>query len=140
MPVRVTMDAFRSRSFAATVRRISTYVLDREKQARTVEVEAELLALEDRPTLLAGYSADMEIVIAKQEQALRVPTDLLVDERFVFVLNADNRIERRAVELGLANWHFTQIVSGLESGDAIVGNIGTKGVVEGTEVAVVDAP
>lgn len=140
MPVRVTMDAFRSRSFAATVRRISTYVLDREKQARTVEVEAELLALEDRPTLLAGYSADMEIVIAKQEQALRVPTDLLVDERFVFVLNADNRIERRAVELGLANWHFTQIVSGLESGDAIVGNIGTKGVVEGAEVAVVDAP
>lgn len=139
MPVRVTMDAFRDRSFEARVRRIATYVLDLEKQARTVEVEAELTHSEDMPILLAGYSADMEIVIDAQPQALRIPTDLLIDEEYVFVLD-DQRIERREVAIGLANWHFSQVLSGLKAGEFIVGNIGTKGVVEGAEVRVVDAP
>ena len=138
MPVRITMDAFRDRSFEARVRRISTYVLDLEKQARTVEVEAEFTHNEDIPILLAGYSADMEIVIDAQQQALRIPTDLLVDEKYVFVLNND-LIERREVTIGLANWHFSEILSGLKAGEFIVGNIGTKGVVEGARVKVVDA-
>jgi len=70
---------------------------------------------------------------------LRIPTDLLVDEEYVFVLD-DQRIERREVAIGLANWHFSQVLSGLKAGEFIVGNIGTKGVVEGAEVRVVDAP
>ncbi len=87
MPVRVTMDSFRERDFPATIRRISTYVLDFEKQARTVEVEADLLADQQMPRLLAGYSADMEIVLEAKENALRVPTELIVDEKFVLVVD-----------------------------------------------------
>jgi len=36
------LDAFRDRNFPAHVRRVAPYVLDAEKQARTVEVEAEI--------------------------------------------------------------------------------------------------
>ena len=36
MPVRITLDAFAHRRFAGHVRRIADYVLDVEKQARTV--------------------------------------------------------------------------------------------------------
>ena len=140
MPVRVTMDAFRQRNFPAKVRRISTYVLDLEKQARTVAVEAELDADQQMPLLLAGYSADMEIVLQAKSSALRVPTELLVDERFVLLVNQDNRIERRELELGLSNWHFSEVVSGAQQGDKIIGNIGTQGLVEGAEVRVVDGP
>ena len=140
MPVRVTMDAFRERNFAAVVRRISTYVLDLEKQARTVEIEAELDADQPRPLLLAGYSADMEIVLDAKESALRVPTELLVDERFVLLVNQNNRVERRELVLGLANWHFTEVISGAQQGDRVIQNIGTQGVVEGAEVRVVDRP
>jgi HlyD family secretion protein len=140
MPVRVTMDAFRERNFAATVRRISTYVLDLEKQARTVEVEAELDIDKQMPILLAGYSADMEIVLDAKTSALRVPTELLVDEKFVLLVNKKNRVERRELVLGLSNWHFSEVLSGAQQGDKIISNIGVQGVDEGVEVRVVDAP
>jgi HlyD family secretion protein len=140
MPVRVTMDAFRERNFAATVRRISTYVLDLEKQARTVEVEAELDIDKQMPILLAGYSADMEIVLDAKSSALRVPTELLVDETFVLLVNKKNRVERRELVLGLSNWHFSEVLSGAQQGDKIISNIGVQGVDEGVEVRVVDAP
>jgi len=140
MPVRVTMDAFRERNFPAVVRRISTYVLDLEKQARTVEVEAELDSDEQMPLLLAGYSADMEIVLDAKNSALRVPTELLVDERFVLMVNQDHLVERRELVLGLSNWHFSEVISGALEGDQIIGNIGTQAVVDGAEVRVVDAP
>jgi HlyD family secretion protein len=139
MPVRVTMDAFRERNFAATVRRISTYVLDLEKQARTVEVEAELDIDKQMPILLAGYSADMEIVLDAKTSALRVPTELLVDEKFVLLVNKKNRVERRELVLGLSNWHFSEVLSGAQQGDKIISNIGVQGVDEGVEVRVVDA-
>ena len=139
MPVRVTMDAFRERNFPATVRRISTYVLDLEKQARTVEVEADLDIDKQMPILLAGYSADMEIILDAKPSALRVPTELLVDEKYVLLVNQNNRIERRELVMGLSNWHFTEVISGARQGDKIIGNIGTQGLIEGAEVRVVDA-
>jgi HlyD family secretion protein len=40
MPARVSMDAFPNRTFPATVRRVAPYVLDVERQARTVDIEA----------------------------------------------------------------------------------------------------
>ena len=62
MPARVTLDAFKDRSFPAHARRVAPYVLDTEKQARTVEVEAEI---DDRgdALLLPGYSADVEVIL-----------------------------------------------------------------------------
>jgi HlyD family secretion protein len=134
------MDACRERNFPAVVRRISTYVLDLEKQARTVEVEAELDSDEQMPLLLAGYSADMEIVLDAKNLALRVPTELLIDEKFVLMVNQDNLVERRELVLGLSNWHFSEVISGALEGDQIIGNIGAQAVVDGAEVRVVDAP
>jgi HlyD family secretion protein len=136
MPVRVTMDSFRDRDFPATIRRISTYVLDFEKQARTVEVEADLLPDTNMPRLLAGYSADMEVILQAKKSALRVPTELIVDEKFVLMVDENYLVQQREIELGLANWHFSEVLSGLEDGDFIIGNIGVKGIVTGAEVVV----
>jgi HlyD family secretion protein len=136
MPVRVTMDSFRDRDFPATIRRISTYVMDFEKQARTVEVEADLLPDSNMPRLLAGCSADMEIILEAKRNSLRVPTELIVDEKFVLLVDDNNLIQQREIEIGLANWHFSEVLSGLDDGDLIVSNIGVKGVVAGAEVVV----
>jgi len=43
MDARVIMDAFGNKHFPARVRRIDPYVLDLEKQARTVDVEVEFV-------------------------------------------------------------------------------------------------
>ena len=60
MNSRVSLDAFGDRRFAGKVRRIAPYVLDREKQARTVDVEVKFTIPSDIRQMLAGYSADVE--------------------------------------------------------------------------------
>ena len=60
---RITLDAFGKRTFDGRVRRIAPYVTDREKQARTVDVEVEFISPPDDVQLLPGYSADVEILL-----------------------------------------------------------------------------
>ncbi len=137
MPVRATLDAYRDRDFRATVSRIAPYVLDLEKQARTVEVEARFGDLPGDVRLLTGYSADMEIILETRTDTLRLPTELVVDQRYVLVPR-DGRLEKREVTTGLSNWRYTEITDGLSAGDRVVANVGTAGVEEGAAVTVVD--
>lgn len=136
MPVRVNLDAFRDRAFAARVTRIAPYVVDYEKQARTVEVEAELDAVPDDVRLLTGYSADMEIILDSGDNALRVPSEVILDGRFVLVVGSDGRLEKREITTGLANWRHTEVTAGLTAGERVVANVGSAGVVEGARADV----
>ena len=88
MTARISLDAFKDRQFAGTVRRISPYVLDIEKQARTVEIETSFSDPDDFKELLAGYSADVEIIIATRDDTLRIPTEAVLDGKRVFVYAA----------------------------------------------------
>lgn len=135
LPVRVTLDAFRDRSFEATVSRISPYVEDYEKQARTVEVEARLEPLPDDVRLLTGYSADMEIILNSRDDAVRVPSEVIIDNQFVLVVNEDGYLEKRPVTRGLSNWRYTEITEGLVVGEHVVANVGAGGVVAGARAA-----
>lgn len=136
MPVRVTLDAFRDQAFEGVVTRIAPYVLDQEKQARTVEVEGEFVGLDPEIKLLAGYSADMEIIIESKPEVLRVPSELILDGEFVMVVNEYGELEKKEISLGIANWRFSEVTAGLKAGDMIVSNIGDKGVKEGTPARV----
>ena len=70
---RITLDALPGRSFSGRVRRIAPYVTEIEKQARTVDVEVDFTEGSDY-ALLVGYSADVEVIIDRQENVLRIPT------------------------------------------------------------------
>jgi HlyD family secretion protein len=129
MPARVTLDAFRDRSFPAHVRRVAPYVLDTEKQARTVEVEAEVDEMGDA-LLLPGYSADVEVILAERADVLRVPTRAMLEGKRVYVLE-DGRIRAREVTTGLGNWEYTEITGGLEAGARVVISIDREGLADG---------
>ena len=131
MPAEVTLDAFRDRRFPGTVRRIAPYVLDIEKQARTVEIEAEIEA-EAAKGLLPGYSADVEVIIAVRDDVMRVPTEAIFDGEHVLVLDpATGVLDQRVVKTGLANWEHTEIVDGLVAGDRVVLTLDREGVAAG---------
>ena len=70
--------------------------------------------------MLVGYSADVEVIIQRRENVLRVPTQAVRQNDKVLVVDGDNRLEERTVETGLANWAFTEVVSGLKEGDLIL--------------------
>lgn len=120
-PGRISIDAFPGRQFAGHVRRIAPYVLDREKQARTVDVEVEFDDPSQFKTLLVGYSADVEIVLASRKNVLRVPTSALIDGNKLYVHNTENgTLDVRQVDTGLSNWAHTEILSGLSLSERIV--------------------
>lgn len=135
MPARITLDAFGKRTFAGRVRRIAPYVLDREKQARTVDVEVDFTEPAQDVALLAGYSADVEILLQQQPDAVRVPSEA-VREGTVFVRRPDGTLERRAVTTGLSNWRFTAITDGLRPGEVVVLSRDRDGVVDGAATTV----
>jgi len=130
----ITLDAFPGRKFPGSVRRVAPYVLAIEKQARTVEVEAEITAPDSANVggqqLLPGYSADVEIILATSNNVLRVPTQVILDGSRVFVLDGATLVER-AIETGISSWEFTEIVTGLDEGDLVVLTVDREGVVDG---------
>ncbi len=132
LEARITLDAFPGRNFGGRVHRIAPYVLDREKQARTVDVEVEWVDSGAAEGLLAGYSADVEIVLSAKDSVLRVPTEAVLQGHRVLVYRpSDGILEARAFEPGLANWKFTEALSGLEEGDAVVVSLEREGVLAG---------
>lgn len=131
MPARVSLDAFRDRTFAARVRRVAPYVLDVEKQARTVEIEAELQDIQSA-TLLPGYSADVEVILQERADTVRIPTRALIDGKRVYVFDAsDERVHAREVQTGLRNWEFVEVTNGVSEGDLVVTTVDREGVVDG---------
>jgi HlyD family secretion protein len=131
LPARITLDAFPGQSFPGHVRRVAPYVLDQEKQARTVEIEAEFNEPE-KAGLLAGYSADVEVVLDRRDDVLRVPTAVILPDKTVYVLDAAaGRLSARKVTTGIANWEYTEITAGLNAGDRVVSSIDRDGVRDG---------
>ena len=131
MSGRITLDAYRGRSFAGKLRRIAPYVLALEKQARTVEVEVEFDVPGDARHLLVGYSADIEIIVESRDNVLRVPTSALMPGNRVLLLGEDGRLAERTVEVGLTNWEFSEVKSGLERGARVVTSLERAGVKAG---------
>ncbi|OOZ35670.1 efflux RND transporter periplasmic adaptor subunit [Solemya velesiana gill symbiont] len=129
---RVSLDAFDDRRFPGTVRRIAPYVLDLEKQARTVNVEVEFTNPEDIKSLLAGYSADVEIILDMRKQALRIPTEAVLEDDHIYLLLEDEGIlEKRKIETGMSNWDHTEVTDGLKAGDLVVTSVDRDGVEDG---------
>ncbi|MHB1186635.1 efflux RND transporter periplasmic adaptor subunit [Thiobacillus sp.] len=138
-PARITFDALPGQTFSGHVRRIAPYVTEVEKQARTVDVDVDF----DTPPqqiLLVGYSADVEAIIEQRANVLRVPTQAIQQDGSVLVLGRDDKLETRTLKTGLANWAFTEIVSGLNAGDRVLLSFDDENVKAGVKVKAKAAP
>ena len=127
---RVTLDAFGDREFAGTVSQIAPFVLDLASQARTVEIEVELDDPTDREELLAGYSADVEIILTSRNVPVRVPSEVVLENSRLFVLDS-NTIEERDVLVGISNWVWAEIIEGVKAGEAVVTSVDADGLENG---------
>ncbi len=135
MEARITLDAFAKQNFLGAVRRVAPYVLEIEKQARTVEVEAVFMDEKQYSQLMPGYSADLEVILDVKHDVLRIPSEAILENDYVLLYGAfTSTLEKRKIKTGLFNWKHTEIISGLEKGDEILLSIDRKGAVEGAYV------
>ncbi|HSC74908.1 MAG TPA: efflux RND transporter periplasmic adaptor subunit, partial [Pseudomonadales bacterium] len=145
MPVRVgqrvsiTLDAFRGQHFDGHITRIAPYVMEVEKQARTVDVDVRFDSFPKDVPLLVGYSADIEIILDERNGVLRVPTEAIVDKHFAYVLGDDGIVHKREFTSGLANWTQTEVSAGLQAGDKVVLTPDHPGLKDGVSATVDNA-
>jgi HlyD family secretion protein len=131
--VRITLDALPHQSFPGHVKRVASLVSTAEKQSRTVDIEATF----DQPPagkLLAGYSADVEVILAVRDNAVRVPTPALLEGSRALVARPDGTLEQRQVRAGVANWQYTEVLGGLAPGERVVTSLEREGVKAGAHV------
>ncbi len=132
LPARITLDAWRDLQFQASVSRIGSYVIDQEKQARTVDVELKFTDNNVTTLLLVGYSADAMIITTTHRDTVRIPTQALLDDDHVLLFDpADKRLKKRAITKGLSNWSYTEVIQGLKAGELVVFSLGDEGVMDG---------
>ena len=116
---------------AGKVKRVAPYVTAVEKQARTVDIEATFDDPKAPGKLLVGYSADVEVVLDRREDVVRVPTAALLEGARVLVASPDGTLAERRLKTGLSNWEYTEVSEGLAAGERVVTSLERVGVKAG---------
>ena len=114
----VTLDAYPSESFAATVSHISR-IGTVSGSITTFPVEV-TLGYEAR--LLEGMNGSAVILTSKKENVPLIPVDLIIEDSsgaYVNVKNASGALERRDITTGLSDGTNAEVTSGLVAGDQV---------------------
>lgn len=134
--VDVKFDAYPNQPVLATVRRVFPSA---ESSSRRFLVEVELTGNPDFP-VRPGFMARVHFDVDQREQALAVPSESLLasqrGEQFLYTIQADTLV-RTDVEIGVARRNRTEIRSGLQPGDIVVGTNPTN-LSEGTHVRITE--
>ncbi len=139
LTARISLDAFRGEHFDGTLNRIAPYVLEIEKQARTVEVDVLFTQPADRERLLVGYSADIDLILETRPDSVRIPTEAVMDNDSVYRFDPDTgRITRVTFKTGIRNWNFIEVLDGLAPGDRVVTSLDQPELADGRAVVPAD--
>ena len=119
LAVRVTVDSRPDQTFEGRVARVAPYVLDILEQNRTVEVEVELSDPTAIEGVLPGTSADVELILDRRENTLRIPASAVAEGSKVLVLE-DGLLVEKKIGVGLRNWRYAEVLEGLKVGEKVV--------------------
>ena len=137
LPARISLDAFADREFSAELTRIAPYVVDLEKQARTVDVDVRFSPPPEDIHLLVGYSADVTLILESRENVLRIPTEAVMENNQVLVVKqSSSELEARSIKPGISNWSFVEVLEGLEQDEQVVLSLDAPGVEIGATVQI----
>lgn len=110
-----------------------------EADSRLITVEVEL-ADAGRHGVRPGYLARAELLVDRRHNVLAVPVGSVAELaglHYVMVVNADERLERRAIEPGIIRGSWREVIAGLEPGDRVV-SANPQEMSEGEKVRIID--
>jgi RND family efflux transporter MFP subunit len=121
--VEVMFDALPDEIFSGQVVRIDPVLVQMEG-APTIQALAMLEQPEDssRCPLPGGLNASVEVFAGRAENALLVPVEALRElapGQYAVMVMVDGEPQMRQVEVGLMDYIYAEIVSGLEQGDQV---------------------
>jgi RND family efflux transporter MFP subunit len=107
-----------NRSFEGKVARFADAV---DQETRTMHTEVDVK--NPKGKLVQGMYAEIFLVLTQKDSALTVPIQAVVrngSEATILIVNAQNRIEERKVELGMESNNRIEIVSGVKEGERVL--------------------
>jgi RND family efflux transporter MFP subunit len=107
-----------NRDFEGKVARFADAV---DPETRTMHTEVDVK--NPGGTLVQGMYAEVSLVLARKESTLTVPIQAVVRngaDATVLVVNAQNRLEERRVEIGLEGTRWVEVLSGLQENDRVL--------------------
>ena len=121
-PVRITVDAYKNRSFQGKVIRIAPMGVEKDNVTR---FEVRVSILNDLDLLKANMSANAEIILEEHHNVLLIPESALIynekRETFVELPDVSAKTGRRQapIKTGLGNGARTEVLSGLKLGELV---------------------
>jgi RND family efflux transporter MFP subunit len=130
-PMQVRVDAI-GRSFTGKIVR---FTRDVNFETRTMETEIDVENSD--LSISPGMYANAEMQLARVNNVVTIPVEAVVakgNQQTVYLLDADNRIRVRSVEVGLRGSKLAEIKSGLAPGDRVIIG-GQESYIEGEKVS-----
>ena len=114
-----TVDAFPNRKWKVKIVSVGG-MAEASESTSTVAVTAQFPNPE--PSILPGFTAQMEIITASAIDVLRVPISALIEEDggWAVMKLVDGKPQRQSVEVGVTSDQYAEIKSGLHEGDEVV--------------------
>jgi multidrug efflux pump subunit AcrA (membrane-fusion protein) len=103
--------------------------------SRTLTVK--IRAKEGIEKFVAGMSADVVILVDEKEAVLFVPTEALVRDQYVYVIE-QGRAAKREITRGISNWSRTEILEGVREGETLITSVSLKELQPDIKVRVVE--
>ncbi len=101
--------------------KIVRFSRDLNSTTRTMITEVDV----ENPDLVLspGMYAETSIALQHKDNTLSIPTQAVVesgDQKYVLVVNKQNRVEKRTVTVGIQTANRSEITSGLNEGDSVI--------------------
>ncbi|WP_345165155.1 efflux RND transporter periplasmic adaptor subunit [Nibribacter koreensis] len=109
-PVQISMDSYKGQVFEGVVEKVYPIMNER---SRTFQVDARFV--NPPATLYPNLSAEANIVVQTKKNALLIPREYLVEDRFVLVAPD----QRREVKVGLRDYRKAEVLQGLDTTEFI---------------------
>jgi HlyD family secretion protein len=133
LSVRIRFDPLREKKYPGRVTRVGDVVSEIELQNRTVKIEVEADMPLSELGLKPGTSADVEVILQKKDNVLRLPRVALLEGNRVLVCR-NSHAEAVSIVPGVKSWDFVEVVSGIDLGTNIIVNLEDDRVKEGVRV------
>lgn len=136
------LDALPGETVRGRVSKVDPAVKRDLKGARTLGVEVEVLDVgrARERGLKPGMSANVDIVVARKDKVLSVPTSVIIGRgvsRSVYLLVPEgryHRVKKTEVQVGISNWERTELLSGVGEADVVAATLNQKGLEDGALV------
>lgn len=127
MPLRISVIGPNPQKYPGRVVSIAPQAVSDDGSSNSTQASVQALGQLDRPSgvLIPGSSVSVEIILEQQQNALSLPVGTVRQEgqeTYVWVTDAQGRVQKRPVTTGLETLDAIEITSGLQETDQVILN------------------